>query len=729
MRSPSRKKDPSTTPANDNARLQFNLNARQKERALNPPSDKTLDILHGVPVSDPFRPLEDLDAPGTKSWLQREQKKFADFILGQEKSMAAVTDFLSDAWNYDRHSMTSKYGETYFRTFDKALAPQEVVQKSDSPDGPWTTIIDPNAMSAEGTVALNSWSVSKDGKRIIYCLSENGSDAETVRILDVATGKDLPDVIENGRWTDITWDKDSSDAFHYSYPTHDGTLRSVLKHHVIGTPISEDTLLFDPQVNDAFVSLHRFKTAKYEWINLSIGTEEDGGVLFRPFGSNEAFTELHGPKQYTLWPNVELEDGTVIAFTNKDAPHGKLVKFDPRDPAPEKWQEFLAESPDDVLSSAFLHKGKLFVSYSHDTADLTKVYTPEGEYLYDMPLPIQSIIGYGQVLSEDDTFRIKIASFKSTGDTYTYDVETNSLTFTEKGPLKVDLNDCIVERVYATSKDGTQVPMSIIRHPDTKLDGTAALKLYGYGGFNVPLGPDFSTVNAMFVKAGGIYVQANLRGGGEFGSAWYDGGRLHNKQNVFDDFIACAEYLIGKDYTSSKRLIINGGSNGGLLTAATMLQRPELFGAVVTEVPVTDMFRFQLGSYGAAWKSDYGDPDIKADFNVSAAYSPLHNVKPGAKYPPHLIMTADHDDRVLPWHAFKLAATLQARSHKDNITLLRVEMNAGHGAGKPLNKIIREEAEVTAFIEKAIGPINQAAYKAQLAQKPGKRQPGAKNGK
>lgn len=698
-------------------RFQFNLSSSQLDRALNPPNDNTVDVLHGVPVSDPFRPLENMDAPETTAWLRRQQAQFTDFISSQNTSIKNVTDFLTDAWNYDSEGLPSRYGQKYFRTFHKALAAQNVVQSADSAEGPWETILDPNAMSQNGLVALKNWVPSKDGTRIAYTTSENGSDEETVRIYDVSTGRDLPDVIEKARFTGILWDKDSHDAFQYNYPAHDETKRNLVKHHVIGTAAEQDTVVYDAGLNESFVSPSRLRTSKYDWIEIGIGTEKNEGLLFRPFGSQEPFQEIVAPKQYKLSPVTELEDGSVLAVTTKDSPRGRLIKFDPYNPSPENWQTIVPEHAQDILGSAMLHKGKLFVDYTRDTADATSIFTPEGQHLYDMPLPIQSVASYARINPEDDVFTLKISGFKSAGDTYTYDVATNSITFKEKGSAKIDLNECIVERLHATSKDGTKVPMTVIRHPDTPLDGTAAVKLYGYGGFDVPLTPGFSTVNAQFVKEGGIYVQANLRGGGEFGSDWYDGGRLHNKQNVFDDFIACAEHLIGNNYTSPARLIINGGSNGGLLTSATMVQRPELFGAVITEVPVTDMFRYHLPTYGAFWKSDYGDPDIKADFNISAAYSPLHNVQAGAKYPPHLIMTADHDDRVVPWHAFKLAATLQAKSDPANLTLLRVEMNAGHGAGKPLAKIVQEEAEAFAFIEKAIGPVNPVAYKAHLAAK------------
>ena len=701
-------------PANDN--LKFSVSKKENRRALDAPLDNSVvENLHGREVSDPFRPLENLDAPETAAWVAKQNAQFQDYIKGSDQSIEAAKKFMTDALNYDGESLPGRYGQKYFRTFQKALAAQGVVQVSSSENGPWETILDPNTMSKDGTVALSGWAPSADGKRVIYFTSEAGSDAQTMHIYDVEKKQDLADKIENCRFTSVLWDKNSHNSFQYTYPTHDGTRRKVIKHHTIGQPVENDKKVFESDLEDSFVSPSRLLTSKYEWIWHSIGTDKNPGLYFRPFGSDAEFKELVPPKTTTIAPITEFDDGTILAVTTRDAPRGKLVRFDPNDPAPEKWQTIIPEHKEDLLDHAMVHKGKLYTFYTHDTADAVRVFTLEGKHLHDMPLPEQSVASFARILPNDTEWRMKISGFKSAGDTYKYDTEKNTLEFVKKSSAPFDLNDCVVERIYATSKDGTKVPMTVIRHPDTELDGTAAVKLYGYGGFNIPLTPGFSSGVAQFVKAGGIYVQANLRGGGEFGEDWYNQGRGPNKQNVFDDFIACAEHLIKEKYTSEKRLVINGGSNGGLLTSAVMLQRPELFGAVITEVPVTDLFRFHLATYGSSWKSDYGDPGIKEDFNTAAKYSPVHNVKHNAKYPPHLIKTGDHDDRVVPWHSFKLAATLQARGDKHNLTLMRVEDRAGHGAGKPTSKIIQGYAETFAFIEKAIGPVDQKTYKAQLA--------------
>lgn len=703
---------------NDNrapSQMQFTVTPQQHARAGEPPMDNSLvEIKHGVPVSDPFRPLEDLDAPATATWVGKQNARFEDYIKGQEDSQKRAAAFMTEALDYDSYSLPSKYGKTWFRTFHKSLAAQSVVEVGESEEGPWRTLFDPNKLSADGTVALSGWTPSADGKRVAYLVSEAGSDAQTLRIRDVATGEDLPDVIENCRFTSVRWDKGSSESFNYTYPTHDGTRRNTVKHHTIGDAVANDKTLYEKPEENSFVGIYRLSTSKYEWASHYIGTDKNGGLAYRPFGSDAPFKEITAAKTFTITPVAELEDGKILAVTNKDAPRGQLVKIDLNQPEQANWQVIIPQHDTDVLDSAMIHKGKLFTFYTEDTADAVRVFTPEGQHLHNMPLPTQSVAGYARIQKDDDFFTMQISGWQSKGDVYRYDVEKNTLDFVRKGPAKHDMSDCIVERVHAVSKDGTKVPMTIVRHPDTKLDGTAATMLYGYGGFNVPLTPGYGSSIMHFVKSGGIYVQANLRGGGEFGEEWYNGGRLDKKQNVFDDFIACAKHLIDGNYTSNKRLIINGGSNGGLLTSATMLQRPDLFGAVITEVAVTDMFRFHLATYGAAWKSDYGDPDVKADFNVAAKYSPLHNVKPGAKYPVHLVKTADHDDRVVPWHSFKLVATLQAKSSPENTTLMRVEERAGHGAGKPTAKYIQDWAETFGFIEKAVGPVDQKEYAKKL---------------
>jgi prolyl oligopeptidase len=491
-------------------------------------------------------------------------------------------------------------------------------------------------------------------------------------------------------------------------------------HHKLGDSPKQDSLVFErPGVADSFVGSSRLNNEKqafsgYEYATCSIGTNPATALYLKAPGE-KTFSSLFDDGKSEISP-IAMIGGKLYATTNLDAPKGRLVAIDPADPAPKNWQTIVAE-PDnnDILQWAFAHQGQLLVGYQHDTADRIALHKLDGTYKADMPLPVQSVVDFAKVNKDDKEYLMNISGHKSPGASYKYDIATNTLKLWKTSAAKVDLEDAVIERVQATSKDGTKVPMTIIRGKDVKLDGSAATKLYGYGGFNVPLEPGFSFGTYNWVKEGGVYAVANLRGGGEFGSEWYDDGRLLKKQNVFDDFAACAEYLIDKKYTKPARLTINGGSNGGLLTLATMLQRPELFGAVVSHVPVTDMYRFHKFTYGAFWKSDYGDiENSKADFNAAAGYSPLHNVKKNVNYPPTLVMTGDHDDRVVPSHAFKFVARMQEMARKTALCLLRVEKDAGHGAGKSKDKTITEMVEEHAFLVKTLGPINQNQYKATL---------------
>lgn len=711
---------------NGNNRFLFTVSDEQKVRALNPPTDNTVvDILHGVPVSDPFRPLENMDAQETKEWTDRQNKKFEDYLSEQKATTEAAETFFKNAMSYDEAGVPARYGDIWVRTFRSGLNDQSVLQTADNSKGPWETIIDPNQINPDGTTALMEYSLSADGKRLIYGLSEAGSDAQTHYIMDLGT-KQIIDKIEQVKFLWVVWDKDSHDSFQYLYSLHHTEPRTVMKHHIIGRPSDQDPIVHESSEKNSYTITARLPTSKYDWAYVYIGTEPNNGLSFKDHGSTEPFKEIVAPKQYKLFPFAELDDGTVLAATNKDSPYSRIIKFNPHNPDPATWETIIPEHETDALIAGefeeikpILHQGKLIIPYTHDCVTIAKVFTIDGAYLYNVPFPVQSAITRSQNFSpEDKTLLFSISGFQSAGDIYSYDVEKNELSLFEEGTAKYNLRDCIVERLYATSKDGTKIPMTVIRHPDTKLDGTAATILYGYGGFGLPLEPSFSENIVYFVKSGGIFVQANLRGGGEFGREWYEQGRLKNKQNTFSDFIACAEHLQKEKYTSNKRLVINGGSNGGLSTSATVVQRPDLFGAAITEVSVTDIFRFHLGNGpGGNWRSDYGDPDVKEDFDISAKYSPLHNIKSDEKYPPHLIMTADHDDRVYPWHSFKLAATIQAKSDKNNVTLLRVEKDASHGQGIALKKLIQKRSEKFAFIEKAIGPVNQAAYKASLKQK------------
>lgn len=709
-------------PANDDGRLQYAVTEAQKAKALNPPIDNSVvETLHGYPVSDPFRPLEKLDAPETGAWVDAQNAQFASYIASQKTAIDKTMAFLSDAMNYGRGSLPSRYGDKYFSTFQDGLAPQPVYQVSDTPDGTPRTLFDPNTLSPDGTVSLSGTFPSPDGSLVAYLTSKSGSDMQTLRIRDVATGQDLPDVIEDCRFCDVLWDKDSSKGFQYTYPVtppKDGKPASwgrKAMHHALGEAAGQDKLIYEKTGDAPWAEPFRLRTGVYDWVTTGLGFDQNNGIHYRPRGSNEPFKTLQESGQYQLQPIVELGNGEILGLTSKDASRGRVVRLNLNDPAPEKWQDVIAEDAKDRLDNVMYHQGRLYCFYNHDTADKISVHDLEGKHLHDVPLPIQSVVGMARVNEDDKTFLMKISSFTTPGDTYSYDIDTNQLTFVKKNECKYNLDGCIVERISTVSNDGTVIPMTVVRKPETALDGTAAVKLYGYGASNTSLGPGFSFSVLDWVRKGGIYAQANIRGGGEFGADWYDQGRMLNKKNVFDDFIACAEKLITDKYTLPNRLVIEGGSAGGLLTMTCMVKRPDLFGAVISAVPVTDVVRLHKTRGGQAIP-EYGDPENKQDFEAIIEYSPYHNVKPGTKFPPHLLKTGDHDTRVPPFHAYKMTALLQALSAPGTVSMLRVGKDAGHGAGKPTMKAIEEMAETTAFIESAIGPINQLEYKATLAK-------------
>jgi prolyl oligopeptidase len=708
-------------------RSYFNLAANDNltpdglKRALNPPHDNTEENLHGTPVKDPFRPLENLSAKETTEWAARENKRFEDYMAdlpAKDFEAKAIAFFDKARAQGERESMPTRYGDKYFVYRKSPNDERWVLYIKDTPDygAPARLVLDPMKLDPSGKTNLVGINISGDGKTLAYRLSVSGSDKETLRFMDIETGKDLDLVYTNMR-TAVSWN--GSGGFYYN--TRNPDKSSDVRYHTMGTAVDQDVTVFatgEPEAGASFFRLAKDSQnllGAYEYVNAGGTKPGNSGLLFRPVGSTEKFRTLFSQKGGTVSPIHEI-GGKIYAETSVGAPNNKLVCIDPNDPAPAKWQTIIPQNKDDQLTDVRVWQNKLFATYKHDTGEVLKVFDLQGKYLYDVPIPPLSTFTMGSYSFNDTTCLIAYDNFQESGNIYKYDATTNQLTLHKKSDVPIDLKDCIVERIYATSKDGTKVPMTVIRDPKTKLDGTAAVKLYGYGGFNSGLKPGFSSGIAQWVRAGGIYVQANLRGGDEYGLKWYNGGRRENKQNVFDDFAACAEHLIKTNYTTNKRLAIEGGSNGGLLTLATMIQHPDLFGAVISSVPVTDMFRFHLGSYyGYSWKSDYGDPGIKKDFNIAAKYSPLHNVPQDFKHPPLLIKTDANDDRVLPWHSYKMAATMQAKEDKSSVTYLKVRTDGGHSAGMTEKQWATDVAGVNAFLNKVLGPINQDDYKAQMA--------------
>lgn len=699
------------------------ISADAAARALNPPHDNNaVETLHGQLVHDPFRPLEDKSSPATVAWCQRETAAFGEYIKPVSTAFAEALSFLkSTTPTVMRESMPEQQG-SYFSCWRKNPGeerPSLFVKDVADYGAPARLLLDPKQIDSTGLTDIAAADFTYDGKTLAYQLSVAGSDARTLRFMDVATGKHLN--LEYGNFrSSVSWDHDGQ-GFHYYQARPEGDKCFDVLYHRMGADPATDAVVFSPNRAETRSYPHPFnrdwsdEPSTLQWIAVSTASEPDNMALYaRERGSNALFREIFPLKEGKLYPMHEV-GGKIYAWTDLKAPLGRLVRFDPAKPEPENWHTVLPEHPTDPLSGVSLWQGKIFASYTHDTASLISVHDVNGQHLHNVHLPLMSTATFGSSRAADTTRLMAISSYQEDNAIYRYDPATNSLSLARASITPVDLKDCIVERLHATSKDGTQVPMTVIRHPDTALDGTAATRIYSYGGFDVPLTPGFDRDAALQVRKGGIYVVANLRGGGEFGMPWYEGGRLENKTNTYDDLAACADLLVARGYTSYPRLAIQGGSNGGLTTLATMIRHGDKFGAIVSEVPVTDMFRFHIGSYyGFGWKCDYGDPGVANDFNTQATYSPLHNIAPGFRHPPVFLSADCTDDRVDPWHSFKMAATLQSIAAPDSTTVLHVRTGGGHGGGMNESESHADAARVFAFLSRALGPIDQKAYKASL---------------
>lgn len=702
--------------------LSHTISADAARRALNPPHDNSqVETLHGVAVRDPFRKLEEYTDPQVVAWSRRETEAFDDYIKPVMPAFNEAVSFLKGTIpTVMRESMPRRYGDIYAVWRKQPGAERQALFVKDVPDydAPARLLLDPMQIDPSGRTDLRGTSFTRDGKTLAYQLSVNGSDETTLLFLDVATGQPL-NLKYDGFRSSVYWDHDGQ-GFSYYRPRPQGDKCFEVFHHRMGTEPAADKLVFTPNQPEthafplAFERGWTEEPSTLEWVGLTTTDPDKFALYARERNTDAPFREIFPHKEGKLYPLHEL-DGQIYAWTDLNAPKGRIVRFDPAKPEPQNWQTLVPEHPDDLLGSAFLWQGKMFACYTHDTADQIRVLTPGGQPLYDVPLPPMSGVSFGHVRAEDTSCLLAINNYQESDAIYRYDVAQNSLALVRPSIVPVDLKDCIVERLRAPGADGTQVPMTVIRHPDTVLDGTAATRTYCYGGFDVPLNPRFDPDAALLVRKGGIHVVANLRGGGEFGKPWYDEGRLDNKTNTYADLAACADHLVARGYTSYERLAIQGGSNGGLTTLATMIRYPDKFGAIVSEVPVADMFRFHKGSYyGFGWKCDYGDPDVAKDFNVLITYSPLHNVAPGKKHPPVFLCADCTDDRVQPWHSLKMGATLQALEDPASVTVMHVRTGGGHGSGMTESESHADTARVFAFLARALGPIDQKAYKASL---------------
>ena len=685
---------------------------------------KQLDDFHGTAVADPYRWLEDPDSPDSRRWIEAENKvtfKFLDTI----PQRAAIHTRLKELWDYERYGVPFKEQARYFFSKNSGLQNQSVIYTTDSFAKTPRELINPNTLSKDGTVALSGSAVSDNAKLFAYGLATAGSDWQQWKVRDVATGKDQADDLDWIKFSGASWMKDGSGFFYSRYDEPKGAdklraqvYKQKLFFHQLGTPQGQDKLVYErPDHKDWLFSGEVTEDGHYLIIDVSQGTDPKNRIFYQDLTKPEAkVVELlpDGDAAYSFIGN----EGSIFWFrTNLNASLGRIIAIDTTQPLPAKPRELVAESVD-KLEGVSLVGGRFVAQYLKDAHSLVKLFQLDGSPDGEIALPgLGSAGGFTGKHADRETF-YSFTSFTTPTTIYRYDFDAHKseALFTPK--VKFNPDDFMTEQVFYTSADGTKVPMFISYKKGLKKDGRNPTYLYGYGGFDISLTPSFNPANLVWMEMGGIYAVPNLRGGGEYGEKWHEAGMKHEKQNVFNDFIAAAQYLIDNKYTSTPKLAIGGGSNGGLLVGACLTQRPDLFGAATPAVGVMDMLRFQNFTIGWAWASDYGRSDNAEDFPFLYAYSPLQHIAPGTKYPATLITTADHDDRVVPAHSFKFAATLQAAQAGSAPVLIRIETKAGHGAGKPTTKIIDEITDRWAFLVKVLEMDPMPAAGAKAGQRP-----------
>jgi prolyl oligopeptidase len=675
------------------------------------PRAKTVDQIddyHGVKVADPYRWLEDVDAADTKAWVEAENRVTFGF-LERIPERATLRERLTKLWNYERYGTPFRKAGRYFFFKNDGLQNQAVLYQQASLNAAPSVLIDPNTLSSDGTVALATTEVSEDGKYLAYAIAASGSDWNEVKVRDVATATDMTDQLRWIKFSGLSWSHDHRGFFYSRYPQPSGdTLTGVnhdhkLYYHELGTDQAKDVLVYErPDHPDWGVDGHVTEDGRYLILTLWLGTDRRNRVYFKDLGAGPrpdlAAAAVPLLDQFDAGYTFVGNDGPVFYFwTDGDAPRGRLIAIDTRRPEPAQWRTVIPQDAD-VLQSVQMVNNTFVASYLHDAHSRVRLVALDGRALGEVEFPTIGSVGAISGERRDKDMFYSFTSFLYPTTIFRYDFATARSEVFKAPRLDFDPSRYETKQVFYPSKDGTRVPMFIVHRKGLVLDGSNPTYLYGYGGFNISLTPSFSVGNLVWLEMGGVFAQPSLRGGAEYGEDWHQAGMLSHKQNVFDDFIAAAEYLIREKYTSTPKLAIGGGSNGGLLVGAAMTQRPELFGAALPAVGVMDMLRFHKFTIGWAWVTEYGSADSASQFPFLRAYSPLHNLKPGTAYPPTLITTADHDDRVVPGHSFKFAAALQAAQGGAAPVLIRIETKAGHGAGKPTSKIIEEQADRWAFL-------------------------------
>ena len=674
-----------------------------------PPAPKSdqVDDYHGTKVPDPYRPLENADSPETRAWIEAQNKLTFDF-LEKIPERKKINERLTKLWNYERHTVPFREGGRIFFSKNTGLQNQNVLFTVEQLPGSPKMLLDPNTLSPDGTTALTGTAVTEDGKLMAYGLASAGSDWQEWKVRDVEGGKDREDHLKWIKFSGAAWNKEGSGFFYsrYDEPASAEQLKDAnyfhkVYFHKLGTPQSEDVLVYErPDRKEWLFNTAVTQDGAYLIIDVSQGTDPKNRVFYKDLRQPDSKVVELLNKQDAQYEFIGNDGGVFYFRTNLGAPRARIVAIDTA--RPEEIKELVSQT-NEKLESVSLVGERFIANYLKDAYSVVKLFELSGKPAGEISLPgLGTASGFTGKRKDTETF-YNYVSFTEPPTVFRYDLKTNESEVLFRPKVDFNSADFATEQKFYQSKDGTRVPMFITYRKGMKMDGSAPTVLYGYGGFDASMTPNFTPSTAVWLQMGGIYAVANLRGGGEYGEEWHLAGTKLRKQNVFDDFIAAGEWLIREKYTSTPKLAISGRSNGGLLVGAVLNQRPELWGAALPGVGVMDMLRFQKFTIGWAWASDYGSSDNKQEFEALLKYSPLHNVKPGTKYPPTLVTTADHDDRVFPGHSFKFAAALQEAQAGPAPVLIRIETRAGHGAGKPTSKQIEDVTDQLAFLVKTLG--------------------------
>lgn len=663
-----------------------------------------IDIYHGIEVKDPYRWLENPDSEETKAWITAQNEITFDY-LSQISTRKSIKERLTKLWDYEKYGIPFKEGDRYFYFKNNGLQNQSVLYTLKSLDDEPTILLDPNTLSEDGTIALSGLAISKNAQYLAYGLSTSGSDWVEWKVKEIETGKDLSDHLKWIKFSGASWTNDHQGFFYSRYTEPDEKTKleetnyyQKLYYHRLGTPQSEDILIYErPDEKEWGFSGNVTEDGQYLIISVWQGTDPRNLIFYQDL-TQKASPIIELINEFEADYRFIDHDGSIFYFrTDLNAPKGKVISIDINQPDQDNWREIIPETSE-TLEDVGILNNQFVCDYLRDAKSAIKIFDLQGNFIREISLPgIGTAGGFNGKRYDTETFYL-FTSFTTPATIYRYDMVTGESTIFRQPNVDFNPDNYEIKQIFYQSKDGTKIPMFITHKKGIQLNGNNPTYLYGYGGFNVSLTPNFSISNLVWMEMGGVYAVPNLRGGGEYGEAWHQAGMRDKKQTVFDDFISAAEWLIQNHYTSPQKLAIGGGSNGGLLVGACMTQRPDLFAAALPSVGVLDMLRFHQFTIGWAWCSEYGSSENKEDFQTLYAYSPLHNLTPNTAYPATMITTADHDDRVVPAHSFKFAAALQNAHIGEKPVLIRIETKAGHGAGKPTTKLIEEIADKWAFL-------------------------------